>query len=149
MILSMQLETLIFPNDGFLMIGAVPAYLAGLWTIPLFIIVYIGARIEETQSLHITYILIGMISLLIFGIVEESSGRILSWSTQNVVTIGHVAIYIIIPEIVLGVSTFVAYDIVRERHPLRKILWALLIMLFYLGNVSTYYFLIERIILSG
>lgn len=52
--LSAVLQTLVFPEDGFLKIGTVSGYMAGLWAIPLFICVYTGIKLEE-MSVSISY----------------------------------------------------------------------------------------------
>jgi hypothetical protein len=48
--LSAQLGVLVFPDDGFVKIGDVSAYMAGLWTIPFFMIIFIGKRIKARFS---------------------------------------------------------------------------------------------------
>ena len=45
--LSAQLNVLVFPEDGSFKIGTVSGYMVGLWTIPLFIICFIGGVLEE------------------------------------------------------------------------------------------------------
>ena len=48
--LSVQLGILVFPEDGFIKIGEVSAYMAGLWAIPLFVIIFIGRSVQKRSS---------------------------------------------------------------------------------------------------
>jgi len=145
--LSAELVILVFPEDGFFKIGTVSLYMAGLWTIPLFLIVFIGLRIQEKYSKTYVYIGIAILSLLIFGLAEQTMWILQSWYAQNVSMIGHLALYIIIPEVILGLSTYIGFKEVQDKHNLLKIPVALTIMLLYLGSATFFYFLIERVIL--
>jgi uncharacterized membrane protein len=62
--------------------------------------------------------------------------------------IGHIAIYIILPEIFLGLSTFFCFTLVRTRSIWIQILGAFTVMILYMGNISFFYFLIERVLPS-
>ncbi len=44
--LSAVLGVLVFPDTGAPKIGNIPIFMAGLWTIPLFIIIFLGRRIK-------------------------------------------------------------------------------------------------------
>ncbi|MFX0066612.1 MAG: DUF6989 domain-containing protein [Candidatus Hermodarchaeota archaeon] len=146
--LSAQLDILVFPDDGFLKIGPVSAYMAGLWTIPLFIIVFLGLRVHERYSQNAAYGIVGLASLLIFGASEQTLWLLPSWYAQNVAMIGHMAIYIIIPELILGLTTYVGYQLIQNKPSWKKILLAFVIMLLYLGSAVFFYFVIERLLLG-
>jgi hypothetical protein len=141
--LAGQLQVIVFPESGVLSIGSIPIYMAGLWAIPLFIILYIGDRINQKQSLPIASLAVAILSVVIFGIAEETMWSLPAWYADNVTTIGHVAIYIIIPEILLGGSTFLGYLQSKEKPWWYKIIWAYCIMIMYLGNAALFHFLIE------
>ncbi|MFX0038386.1 MAG: DUF6989 domain-containing protein [Promethearchaeota archaeon] len=145
--LSAELGILVFPEDGFLKIGTVSLYMAGLWTIPLFLITLAGLKMQEHFSKLITYVSIGIISLLIFGIAEQSMWILQSWYPQNVYVIGNLAIYIIIPEIILGVSTYFSFIIIREKNHILKIPISFIIMILYLGTAVFFYFLFDQILI--
>ncbi|MHA1986620.1 MAG: DUF6989 domain-containing protein [Promethearchaeota archaeon] len=145
-ILSAELNVLIFPEDGLFKIGTVSGYMLGLWVIPLFIIIYIAKQLQERFSKKIAYISVILLSLAIFGISEQFMWMLQSWYAQNVLMIGRVALYIIIPEIILGLSTFYCYEWVKEKSHLYKIPVAFLVMIIYLGNAIFYYFIIERVV---
>ncbi len=144
-ILSAELNVLVFPEDGLFKIGTVSGYMVGLWVIPLFIIILIAKQLQERFSKKIAYISVIVLSLAIFGISEQSMWMLQSWYAQNVLMIGRVALYIIIPEIILGLSAYYGYELIKEKHHLFKIPIAFLIMILYLGNAVFYYFLIERV----
>lgn len=146
--LSKVLGVLVFPPDGFYKIGTVSAYMAGLWTIPLFIIVYVATRFEkrypEANPLS-KYLLAGGTAFLIFFLSEEFMRLIPVWYAQNVSMIGHTAIYVLFPEFVLGIFATFAY-FHTEHKPFRtKLLWAIPTMAVYLGTLSFSYLFVEGV----
>ena len=146
-ILSAEFDILIFPEDGLFKIGTVSGYMLGLWAIPLFIILYVGQRLQERYSKKSSYLIVGVLALLIFGFAENTMWMLQSWYAQNVTMLGHLAVYIIIPEIILGLSAFYAYDTIKENHHWFKIPMAFIIMLLYIGSTVFFYFLIEKLII--
>jgi hypothetical protein len=143
------LGTLVFPPDGFPKIGAVSSYMAGLWAIPIFIILFVGNVVRSRKTERWGYLAVILLSLLIFLVAEETMWTLPSWYAVGVMMIGHVAIYIIIPEVLLGVSTFMCYLNVRNRSYIWWVFGAFVVMVFYIGNASFFYFLIERILLGS
>jgi hypothetical protein len=146
--LSAQLGILIFPEDGFVKIGEVSAYMAGLWAIPLFVIIFIGRSVQKRFSLRAALWSVVVSSLVIFAGSEETMWMIPSWQAVNVTTLGHVAVYLLIPEIILGLSAFLGYEAIKGKKHWFKIPAAFLIMLLYIGSLSFFYFLLETLILS-
>jgi len=137
----------VFPEDGFIKIGSVSAYMAGLWAIPIFIIIFIGKRFEERASRTMAFVFVAILSLIIFGLSEMTMWSLQSWHAQNVTTIfDHLALYIMIPEVILGLSSYYFYEIVREKSHWLKIPATFTVMLLYLGSAAFFYFLIEKII---
>lgn len=146
--LSAELNILVFPEDGLFKIGNVSAYMIGLWTIPLFIIIYAGVRVKERISMMKSYIIVAFLSFLIFTVAEATIWLIGSWYPQNVFLLfDHLALYIIFPEIFLGITSYFAFLFIQKKSHSFKILTAFLIMLLYLGGCCFFYFLIEKIIL--
>jgi len=145
-ILSAELNILVFPEDGLFKIGTVSGYMVGLWVIPLFLIIFTGKQLQERFSKRIAYIFVIISSLLIFGLSEQSMWILQSWYAQNVIMIGRLAVYIIVPEIILGVSTYYCYEVIKEKSHLLKIPMAFLIMIIYLGSAVFFYFIIDQII---
>lgn len=146
--LSAQLNILVFPEDGCFKFGTVSGYMAGLWTIPMFIILYIGGRVHERVSESAAYFSAAAAALIIFGGSEATLWLLPSWYAQHVTMIGHIAVYILFPEIVLGASAYACYQAIKAKSHWVKIPTAFLVMQLYLGSAVFFYFLIERIILS-
>ncbi|MGV9141630.1 MAG: DUF6989 domain-containing protein [Promethearchaeota archaeon] len=147
--LSAQLNVLVFPEDGFVKIGTVSGYMAGLWVIPFFTILFIGLKVQSESSKFKEYLVVSIISLIIFGGAEMTLWAIGSWYAQNVHTIfGHIAIYIIIPEVILGIAVFYYYNLTAEKNLIWKILSAFLVMLLYLGATAFFYLVFETLIFN-
>ncbi len=147
-ILSDLVKVLHFPDDGLFKIGSVSGYMAGLWTIPLFIIVLLGKIVEEEFSPTWAYFAAGVASLVIFGGSEQTMWVLGSWYPVNIkAMLSHTALYILIPEILLGISAYHVFNRVKDRHPAFIIAGAFAVMIFYTGNAAFFYFLVERIIL--
>ena len=90
--LSAELNVLVFPEDGLFKIGTVSGYMIGLWVIPLFLIVFLGKQLQERFSQRVAYISVVILSLLIFGLSEQSMWMLQSWYAQNIIMIGHLAL---------------------------------------------------------
>jgi len=148
--LAETLGALQFPNDGFPMIGgAIPIYMAGLWAIPFFIILFIGNQIQERKSVKLASIVVSMLTVLIFALAELTLVYLPSWTATVSGMTGNLAWYIIIPELLLGLSIFICYDIVRDREIWMKIVGAFTVMILYIGNASFFFFLIETLLLGA
>ncbi len=143
-----QLDVLVFPPDGGPQIGGVSLYMAGLWAIPFFIILFLGQRVHARRSTLEAYLVVALLSALIFGGAEQTMWMLPGWYAQNVLMIGHMAVYIFIPEILLGLSTYACYELIREHPHWVKLPAAFFVMILYLGNASFFYFIIERILLG-
>ncbi|MHA2367158.1 MAG: DUF6989 domain-containing protein [Candidatus Hodarchaeales archaeon] len=146
--LSAELNILVFPEDGFIKIGTVSLYMMGLWAIPLFLIMFIGTSFRERYSELRTYLVVALLSVFIFGLAEQSMWMLQSWYAQNVTMIGHLALYIIIPEAILGLSTYFGYKLIQDKNHLFKIPVAFIVMVLYLGSAAFFYFLIESVLLG-
>ncbi|TGL87276.1 hypothetical protein EHQ68_12035 [Leptospira congkakensis] len=145
--LSSALQILVFPEDGFLKIGTVAGYMAGLWVIPLFICVYTGIKLEEMSvSIIGTGLWVGITALLIFGTSEATMWVLGSWYAQNVKMWGKVAYYVLVPEMILGITTYLAYQGFSYSAYIIQIAMGFLVMLLYIGNLSFFYLLIEKIL---
>ncbi|TGL40903.1 DUF6989 domain-containing protein [Leptospira perdikensis] len=145
--LSAALQILVFPEDGFLKIGTVSGYMAGLWTIPLFICVYTGIKLEEMSvSIIGTCLWVGIVALLIFGTSEATMWVLGSWYPQNVKMWGKVAYYVLVPEMILGITTYLAYQGFSYSAYIFQMAIGFLVMILYIGNLAFFYLLIEKIL---
>ena len=146
--LAETLGALVFPPGGLPYIGgSIPLYMAGLWSIPFFIILFVGKEIQKRKSIEMTYALASILGLLIFVLSELTLVNLPSWTATVTGMIGNLAYYIIIPELLLALSTFICYEYVREKKIWMKIIGAFAVMIFYIGNASFFYFLIETLLL--
>ncbi len=145
--LSEVLGVLVFPEDGFPKIGTVSGYMAGLWSIPLFILVYTGIKLEERSvSIVGACLWIGFFSLIIFGISEATLWQMGSWYAQNVKQTHGAAHYVLIPEMVLGLVSYLTYQGFAQSPFLVQVGVGFLIMIQYIGNLGFFYLLFERIL---
>ena len=147
--LSAQLGVLVFPEDGFPKIGTVSGYMAGLWTIPIFIIIYAARGFGRAVSTRAAYAAAAaVLALVIFGLSEQTVWMLPSWYAIDVHMIGHTAIYIIVPEMILGMSCVYSYERVRGKGHAVMVPAAFLVMLLYLGSAAWFYFIVERVLIG-
>jgi hypothetical protein len=141
--LSSKLDVLVFPDDGVSKIAPVSVYMAGLWSIPLFIIIFSGHRIKTRYSSNTASAVVVSLSLLIFGGSEMTMWRLGSWYAQDVKVINHLAYYIIIPEVILGIAAFWSFKWIEKRKLYYIIPVAFCVMIVYLGSAVVSYHIIE------
>jgi len=140
--LSQVLGVLNFPDTGAPFIGTVPLFMGGMWIIPLFVILYLGQRFPKQNSAMV------IISSAVFFLAAEATLWTLPiWTAQNVTQVYHIAVYLIVPEILLGLTTFWVYLYVKDRSLLFRLGGAFIVTVTYLGNVALFYLLVEKVIL--
>jgi len=146
--LAETLGALVFPIGGLPMIGgSIPLYMAGLWSIPFFIIIFVGKEIQKRKSIEMTLAIVSVLGVLIFVMSELTLVNLPSWTATVTGMTGNLAWYIIIPELFLALSTFICYEYILEKKIWMKIIGAFAVMVFYIGNASFFYFLIETLLL--
>jgi ABC-type proline/glycine betaine transport system permease subunit len=146
--LSSEIGIIIFPDTGSPRIGDVPVFMGGLWTIPLFVIVFLGRRIEARFTRNIALVAVCVSSAVLFIGSEATLWLIPIWYAQGVTVIFHVAVYLIVPEILLGLSAFLAYEMSHLRPLWYRLAAAFTVMILYLGNLCFFYLVIEHTILG-
>ncbi len=149
LVLSAVLEVLVFPDSGGPRINTVNASMAGMWTIALFPVVFLGQRIEARIGRRAALATVATASFMVFVGSEALAWRIPIWHAQNVAMVGGVALYVVIPEILLGLATFRVFQGTAARPLGVRLVGALALMLFYLGALICSYFLIERVVHAG
>jgi len=146
--LAETLGALVFPTGGLPMIGgSIPLYMAGLWSIPFFIILFVGKEIQKRKSIEMTYGIVSILGVLIFVLSELTLVDLPSWTATVTGMTGNLAWYIIIPELFLGLSAFICYNFMRDKQIWMKIIGAFTVMILYIGNASFFYFLVETLLL--
>ena len=144
--LAEVLGTLEFPADGVPDIGEITGYMAGLWVIPLFLVLLIGRGVDTRQGRGPAYVAVLLTSAVLFIGAEQLMPELPAWRPVGVETIGNVALYIVPAELLLGVATFHAFEQSRNRWVLVRVPVAVVVMLLYLGTAVTSWFTIERIL---
>jgi hypothetical protein len=144
--LSAQLGILVFPDHGPWSIGTIAGYMAGLWTIPFFVIIFLAGRVRERSSTGMAYISAALTALVIFGMSEAVAWQLPLWYARDVMMWGHTAVYIIIPEIILGLACLYGYNSVKGRGLGATVPAAFLVMQLYLGSAAFFYFFLEKVV---
>jgi len=135
-VLSQQFGILVFPDLGGPFIGAVPAYMAGMWVIPLFWIVWLAGRSTLTAAL---------LALLFFAGAEWAAHPLQLWHAQHVGQFMGIAYYVLLPEMLLGWATAYAYEQTRESNPFARLGAVACVSSFYTGALVLSYFLSEHV----
>jgi hypothetical protein len=144
--LASELGTLVFPQTGAPYIGMIPVYMAGMWIIPLFIIIFTGLQVESRWNRPAAIWAVALLSLLLFAGSEAVLWTVPIWVAISVATVGHIAVYVVLPEILLGLSAYSAYQASVGRSILHRLAAAFVVMLLYTGSLNFFFFLIERLI---
>jgi hypothetical protein len=143
--LSAHLHTLLYPNEGIFKIGTIGAYMPLLWFIPMYILLYLGLWLKTQIGLNITYIAVGLLSLVLFLPSEHGFKYLNSWQAIHVkYLLGNAAIYVLLTEIMLALAAFWLFQIVQKSSLLAKFIAAASLSVFYLGSLLFWWFLIEN-----
>lgn len=120
--------TLVFPDLGVIRIGGeVPVYFMGMWMALLFpITLYAGAQRHP-------YVVAAWLSLPAFALCEWAAPRLQLWFSHDVVLLDGMALYPLIPEAMLAMSTLWAYRTLRTAGTIARIAGALAVSVFYAG----------------
>lgn len=119
---------LTFPDHGAYRIGgAVPIYFMGLWIMLLFPITLVS------DSYRSRYFTAAILSLLLFGLAEWAAQPLQLWQPHNVRTFAGVAVYVLVPEVFLGVVTLKAHRDNRGRGIIQQMFSAFAVNLLYTG----------------
>ncbi|MBL8020274.1 MAG: hypothetical protein JNM27_11460 [Leptospirales bacterium] len=147
--LSAVLGSLIFPNTGFPFIGTVPAYMGLMWSLPLFGIVYTATRLRGRFESSKIYAIVALLTFVILGVSEATLWMLPIWyAAPHILAPFHVAVYVIVAEIMLGCATWYAYRAVETHGWAARIVAAFVVMLIYTGALSLSYLVIEKLLRS-
>jgi len=114
-VLSRYLGVLVFPPDGLFKWDTVSGYMALLWAIPASQILIAYHVAQERTGRKMGYAAGILVGAILFIGSEELLWMLPSWYAVNVVKWGHVARYIIFPEILLSFMIVFAFEKVRGR----------------------------------
>lgn len=143
--LSAQLRVLEFPDTGGPRLGTVPLFMAGLWTVPLFVSVLCAKQVAaRRQGGAALPALVGAaVATALFVGSEATLWAVPIWEARGVTQLAHVALYVIAPEALLGWATVAAWEATRARSLAHAIGAAALVSTLYTGALALSYFLLE------
>lgn len=142
------LKILVFPDTGAPRLGAVPVFMAGLWTPALFPVLYAAGRAAVRGWVGGALMAAGA-GLALFAGAEAVLWAVPIWEAQNVHQTAHVAWYVLAPEVLLSVAAWGAFAATRTRGWPARLAAAFAVMVFYLGALGFFYFVVERLWLRG
>jgi hypothetical protein len=121
-------HTLVFPDLGALRVGGeVPVYFMGMWMTLLFpITLFANAQRSPYASA-------GLMSLLAFAFWEWTAPLLNIWYNRDVSHLGSMALYPLIPELLLGLTTLWAYRTLKSASTMARIAGAVSVSVFYAG----------------
>lgn len=122
-----------FPPDGAPDIGAVTLPMAGMWTIPTVLVVLTAEAARRRAGARAAIAAAGVTALVVFVGAESVIPRLGVWEPVDVPTIGTVAPYILLAEVVLGVVLWLAWRVDRDLRPWVTPLLTGLVSLTYTG----------------
>lgn len=137
--LSARAGTLMFPGDESPRIGTVPVFMAGLWTLPVFLSVFIAVRTRKrwpALSRMMASLLGGFFAFAIYAASEVVLTRIPLWTAQNTTVVFGAALYVLPAELILGVFTVHAYFLCETQPWLLRWFYAATTTLVYTGALA-------------
>jgi hypothetical protein len=150
--LEAVLGTLTFPADGCPMLfGRVSAYMAGMWTIPVLLILYCAdsTRIHGAQQLPTCSdcVVAAFAALVLFGSAEELTYPLGLWHATAKVqrTVGRIAVYVLVPEAVLGSAALVGYRLTSHGSLGARATAAASVSLLYTGALAVSFLFTEQL----
>jgi hypothetical protein len=124
-------KVLVFPDHGQYRIGgAVPMYFMGLWMILLFPILLISDASRRSR-----YLLAALLSLALFSFWEWAARPLGLWYGQNVAMLHGVALYTLVPEVLLTLVALSVYRRTEDHSLIQRLFSALGVNLFYAGSL--------------
>ena len=119
---------LVFPDLGQPRIGGdVPIYFLGLWMMLLFPVLLLG------QSSRRPYLATGVLSLALFAFWEWAARPLQIWYNRDVLAIDGMALYPLIPEMLLALTALWAYRHFGRGGIPGRLMAALSVNVFYTG----------------
>ena len=139
--LAANLGTLIFPDLGFPKIGPVSLFMGLLWIVPLLLVVDFAERLIDRYGPRIAALGAAGLALLLFGAAEATLTLIPVWHAQNVLMVGPVALYVLLPEAILGAATWWTFRQSQKRPVLYGLLGAVAVMTLYAVSLTVSWWL--------
>jgi hypothetical protein len=126
-----QLGTLYFPDHGIPRIGgAVPVYFSGMWIMLLWPTTWLAL---QTRMPYVTMAVLSMTGFLVWEWVAPTMAL---WEPKNAIIWQGIAVYVLIPELLLGLATLFMWQILRNQTRLAQIAGGLGLTVFYAGALA-------------
>jgi hypothetical protein len=147
-VLAEGLGVLEFPDDGVPKLGPVSLFMAGLWTVPAVIITAAADAVAYRRGDRAATLTAVLAAAVVFGTAEAVLTLVPVWEPVGVTTVGGLAPYILLPELLLGWMIHAGARWTR-RGPRRAIVAvAALVALAYTGAATVSWLLVERGLLA-
>jgi hypothetical protein len=148
-VLAEGLGTLRFPEDGFPDLGPVTGHMAGLWTIPIVVIVAVADAVGRRRGERASWLAAVVAAGVVFVLAEATLTTLLPiWEPVDVTTVGGLALYILPAELFLGVAALAGARWTRDGPLLRVVPVAAVVALAYTGASAVSWLLVEGVLLS-
>lgn len=141
--LAANLGTLVFPDLGFPKIGPVSLFMGLLWVVPLLLVVDFADRLGERHGPRIAALGAAGLALLLFGAAEATLTLVPVWHAQAVTMVGPVALYVLLPEALLGAAAWWVYRRTLGRPAALVLLGAVAVMALYAVSLHISWWLLE------
>jgi hypothetical protein len=131
-----------FPDTGGPRIGPLPLAMAGMWTIPLWALLFAADRLGQGSQGRGAAWAAALAGLVLVG-SEATLWALPIWEAVGVQRIGPVATYVILPEVLLGAAAYGAFVATRDRSRAVQVVAAALVAVLYTGALATSYLFLE------
>ncbi len=140
--LTAVLGVLDFPDTGGPRVWEVPLAMAGMWTVALWPPLYAADRLARgslTRGTVWATVLVGMVLV----VSEATLWAVPIWQASGVAMAGSIALYVVLPEVLLGAVAYVAYRSTIGKGLTTRVAAAALVALVYLGALAAAFLLVE------
>ena len=152
-VLAGVLGSLHFPDTGGPRLGPVPLAMAGMWTVPLWLALWGAGRLSGGDTARGTVWAGALAGALLVGAEATLAAPSLSgvgafpiWHAVGVTAVGPVAVYVVLPEVLLGAVAWLAFRLTRSAPWPARVGAAALVSLVYLGALAASFGLVERVL---
>ena len=140
--LASVLGSLDFPDTGGPRLAGVPLAMAGMWTVPLWAALFVARRQSGGSLARGAGWAAGVAGVLLVG-AEATLWSVPIWRAVGVTAVGPVAVYVVLPEVLLGAVAWLAYRLTRSARRPVQVGAAALVSLVYLGALAASFGLVE------
>ena len=140
--LASVLGSLDFPDTGGPRLAGVPLAMAGMWTIPLWTALFVAGRQSGGDLARGAGWAALTTGVLLVG-AEATLWAVPIWRAVGVTAVGPVAVYVVLPEILLGAVAWLAYRLTRSARAPVRVGAAALVSLVYLGALAASFGVVE------